>query len=1054
MLGLLFVGLVFASANVRAEAPFVYSRCPRTSSPVAGLPNGDVVEMLPETGRMLGDWVAPCDLVFNDGSGHERVLFDCIGPSTAAKACTALDAAVSFDAKTIAFSVFRGSLTPFHADGRDYPGQSLTSTEAQLYLVDVATGTLTPLPHRAGDYDFGPAWLANGRLAFTSTRSGAHRTAVTCTNTNGPAPQIFTMDVDGRNAELASHHALGGELHPYPLVDGRLVYSSWQVFGALPFRHANSPGSCGTLQNFFHLFVQNPDGAVPFALYGQHLSDPTLVSGGEYENHLATHMAAHFVTQTTDGRVWTGEYYRANNLGLGNIVGFPLPAPGQEGLGYEVAPTRSVFRPKDQVRLAAWSSQSDSEAGPMPAPLPLLPGYSDPIHRAGKLGHPAALPGNGLMMTWGIGDCSTATGKTTVDTATSYFSSYGDNPYCDTGIYRYPGPLPSTNVPLGHPNQLVALVNRKEFHEFMARAVVPYADIMGVPAPAVVPTVESAPPGDRVLEHGTPFAVLGAASLIHRETHFVDQATQRFNEPSGNFTLQGSDTGVYRDDDICGVRILGVLPTRSGEAQRHAYAPTGERVLIVGEFAVRKPGAPKDQLGDADTSFRVRLPGNFPYLMQTIDCNGLTLNTDQTWQHVRPAEVKTCNGCHVHSDSATNLPFESTEAFKDTTPTHRLGEGTVPLLTGGSGDAVAVKTVASFGYRLEFARDVWPIFQSRCVSCHQGPDAKGGLRLDQPRAEQLTGEYPSDPSTYRCLAEDSTQGCVGSGGTRGPTGSYPALNKPWLSKWVHLLSARQSLLYWKAANRRADGLTDDSRADDIDFGPSHPTSITADELGILSRWLDTGAGWGPEFDTDTIRPTLHLVGVTDGGTVNGLRVGTADVGDGIAPNSLKVCVRPQGQACTPLAPPPAATSGVVEVALTAPLSALDTEVEAEVADTAGNVTRETKTVGWLLRMPPPKPVHPEQFDAGVMFDAGTRLDAGTTPPVDAGSSSGPDAGTPPTTGDGGTPPITDAGSAGADAGSMNDVSGRCGCQNAPGDLLVGAWLAALVAHRRRGLWRR
>lgn len=72
----------------------------------------------------------------------------------------------------------------------------------------------------------------------------------------------------------------------------------------------------------------------------------------------------------------------------------------------------------------------------------------------------------------------------------------------------------------------------------------------------------------------------------------------------------------------------------------------GERIAILGEFSVINRDANGariiDPSGHPDTSFLVRFPANTPYLMQGIDCDGRTLNTDQTWQHLRPGEKKTC----------------------------------------------------------------------------------------------------------------------------------------------------------------------------------------------------------------------------------------------------------------------------------------------------------------------------------------------------------------------------------------------------------------------------
>jgi hypothetical protein len=67
------------------------------------------------------------------------------------------------------------------------------------------------------------------------------------------------------------------------------------------------------------------------------------------------------------------------------------------------------------------------------------------------------------------------------------------------------------------------------------------------------------------------------------------------------------------------------------------------------------------------------------------------------------------------------------------------------------------------------------------------------------------------------------------------------LQRPYTSKFVNSMFARESLLYWKAANERTDGRTDSTFEDDIDFGPYHPTSITDEELETLAEWLDSGA---------------------------------------------------------------------------------------------------------------------------------------------------------------------------------------------------------------------
>ena len=493
--------------------------------------------------------------------------------------------------------------------------------------------------------------------------------------------------------------------------------------------------------------------------------------------------------------------------------------------------------------LTRWASGFDDMAGAMPSPPVRLPTYRDPLALVGKISHPAALPKNALLITWAAGGCSTVTGGfMEMDVVTRMGR---DNPGCDAGIYR------TSRIPSRHPSDLVQIVNAREYHEIMARAVVPYSAIFGVEKPAVIPRAELAARGEPDLLPGTPFGVLGASSIILRETRPVGGIP--FSGTPFAFSLQGTDTVDYKDEELCGVRILAVQPNQNAESKRYKTT-VGERVAILGEFPVRKrDGTEKllrDPSGAPDTSFKVRFPANVPYLMQGIDCLGRTLNTDQTWQHLRPGEVKTCNGCHVHGKEG--LPFNRTSAADSSYRAVRLGEGSVPLLAGGSGASVQVVTRSGYGLQFEYERDVFPILQRRCAGCHSGTGAAAGLVLDLPG----TGSG----STYDRLIQDGGQRFVPA------ERRYPhPIRKPQLTKYVRALTARGSLLYWKAINQRTDGRTDTTYTrlsgpgwEDVDFGPSHPTSITQEELANLARWLDTGAGAQAAFLLDATRPTYRF----------------------------------------------------------------------------------------------------------------------------------------------------------------------------------------------------
>ncbi len=1007
---LLAMTLLCSVASVAtAQVPIVYVRCPRTTDVVemsgditiGGVPQRatrtmrgfDAYDVLPDVTNFLTGFTAPCDLVYREASGEERVLYDCSSTSTEEASCAAMDPAVSFDGRTIAFSVFRGSLAPYrqNINGRVldpsadseraamvspafFPNRRLDATGAQLYLVDVATGETTELPGLDAVFDTGPAFLANGRLAFTSTRDGNTSTMVWGTNSSRPGTRIWTMDLDGRNVDLASHHSLSMEEHPYALRDGRLAYSSWQIFGGLPFRYTNGTvGGFTTIANLFHIYTQTPDGAVNFPFYGQHSGDHAPSYFG------ASHIAAHFLTQTGDGRVWFADYYRGNNNGLGIIVGVMSEPPGQEGIAPEDAETNAdVFVARDAVDFAPWASNGDQVSAPMPDPPLMHPSYTDPLPFVGKLGHPAALPDNGLMLAWGKGPCSTVTGNRIFEalgrtapphtsgsgqgTAINLITSLGlDTPSCDVGVYR------ATVIPSVHPSDLEVIVDSPDWHEFMARAVVPYEDIHGVPRPDSIARADTLTSRSE-LEVGTPFGLLGAASIIDRETfpragiHFAGEH---------QFHGQGTDTINYADEDLCGVRILGVLPNRDRNTWRQIANVAGERVAILGEVSVRNrdaAGAPVTLAGgEPDTSFLVRMPANTPYLMQGIDCDGRTLNTDQTWQHLRPGEMKTCGGCHVHS-RASRSTFGETFAATDAYRVARLGEGTVPLLAGEVAGEVQTRSVDAYGLQIDFARDIFPIFERRCVSCHGGATPMGNLALDRPGTDGIRDT--DTPSTWWCLVADRAQLCLPES-ARFDTGagrSNTSFRRPQLTHYVRAFNSRSSLLYWKAAGERTDGNTDDTfteaspREDqDIDYGPAHPsTEITAEELGLLSRWIDIGSPGGPMELLDTQRPTLHLAAIVDGGAVSELRVGTVDLGGGVDPASLTVCLLGPAGECEDLSGD-AALAGVVSVPLDAAVSDPDAEVFASVRDVAGNETTVRRTIGWLLDTPPPPP---PGFDGG------------------------------------------------------------------------------------------
>lgn len=1023
---------------VSLDYPIVYVRCPRSQewTATAEVTVGgervmrsrtfdvtDGPDRMPEVTRFYGGFQAGCDLMLRHPGGDEEVIYDC-GSRPEEDACSAMDPAVSFDGARIAFAVFHGRVTRARqntdstlfdpaADPEPvpvtWPNPLLRASGAHMLVYDVESRETAEItPYTEGIWDSGPAWLSTGRIAFTSNRQHVFRTLI---HGSDPASQIYTVDPDGENIEVASHHSLGAEQHPYQLRDGRVAYSSWQLFGMLPYRTSNGgTRNAGSTPNKFHLYVQSPDGAEPFALYGQHGTNPNMAS-----------VAAHFLTQDGTGRVWGGVYYRANNNGLANIHGLMPPPEGQEGYGpheLEALPvpywerSRYLYYPRDAMIIAPWSAGGSDLNAPVAEPPFEHPNYADPLRNVGKLGFPASVP-EGMLLSWGLGRCHIRTLARAAIPADS--ASGVDNPACDLGIYR------TRAVPSTSPADLERVVDSREYHEIFAKPVIPYSDLFGVEQPDVIERAEIRYRGTPGLEPGSPFGMLGASSLIYRETghHSIGRdgvvpipfAFQSHSQ----LARVGGDLIRYDDDEICGVRILGVMPNREEDEREGNGSRLGERVVILGEVPARhrEGGAPIiDSMGNPDTSFLLRMPANMPYLMQSVDCDGRALSTDQVWQSVRPGEKKVCGGCHVHSQES--MPFEGTVASRDDFVPARLGEGYVPLMDGLDADGdVVVREVEGQGLAVQLERDVMPILERRCASCHGETDPAGGLRLDD--ADEVV----------RCVFRDADQSCVPEARrVPGAREGRSTLDWPNYSYYARFMNARGSLLYWKATNRRTDGIADDERESDIDFGADHPTEITPEELDTLAMWIELGGPVGPRYLHDTQPPTLNVFGQVEGGALVSFRLGTTDLGTGVDVSSLSVC-QLEGDGCAWTETPEAAPHGIVDLSLPAPVTEPSTRFRFTVLDAAGNERTFVRNARWF-------------------FALAIGWEDGMVPPLP-----GPDGGAP--------VPRTDGSLPGADGGTGEEtVMGDCACRAAPGKpsrwpvgLALGSVLLALRTRRRR-----
>lgn len=804
------VPAIATDTTVRYDYPIVYVRAPRRQADGRSkwAEVGDPRSMEPGAALML---LQP--------DGSEEVLVPVNEKESIA------DPQVSFDGEWVYYAKMHDALGHKGADiyKVHVPTRKIVRLTEQKFTPNtgVTDWAKTGLPSW-GVYNLGPCPLPGGKLAFVSDRN-VFKAANPGYAPNALALQLFVMDDDGSNVECIGHLNLGMALHPVVLKDGRIMFSSLESQG-LRSHH------------LWGVWSINPDGSK----WGP------LLSAFEIGNGTAN--STHFQTQLSDGSIVVENYYNLNNFGFGTYYKFPVNVPGGYagfGPGYKPherngklrhgrhADGRGIyiqhpFSPYGIESLTPFVLKGDWPAEPAD---PKAKGNDAP--RTGKFTHPSAAPDNHLLTVWSAGS---------LNSVTRY------KPAFDAGIY-----LIKSGQPIDEPAQMLLIKNDPNYHEQWPRALVSYKRIYGIEEPARIEPVANNGRQSPALPEGSPFGLVGTSSLYKRESYpygavpegkvtadFAeekDRTGYRGYDSSFNWTVQGSDAGLYSNDDIHAIRIVLLEPTSETKPKggRTYYNHAKERMRILGEVPVRKFAGdqqPLDPDGNPDTSFLVKVPADVAWTFQTLDKNGMVLNSAQTWHQVRPGEIRNdCGGCHAHSQQPTR--FEDTAAAKPDYSIFDLTKQT-PLLTSKELDVSHKKWDAAdeSGLRMESAvknveyfRDIKPILTKSCVACHTkaSNEPAGDLVLDDD--EIVKAKNPSGlgfdislPGSYARLAADD----------KGQWGHKPWHRHGWreqrASRYVTMMQSRRSLLIWKVYGKRLDGWQNEDMP--YEAIPGDPASMT------------------------------------------------------------------------------------------------------------------------------------------------------------------------------------------------------------------------------------
>lgn len=835
-----------------------------------------------------------------------------------------------------------------------------------------------------GVLNMGPCPLPDGRLVFTSSRDG-----FLPPKHPSPSQQLFVMDDDGKNVEKIGHLNVGMALHPVVLMDGRIMFSSLESQGL----------RSGLLWGLWHI---RPDGTDWGPLYS------AFHVGGAPD-------AFHFQTQLSDGSIIAAQYYNQNNSGFGSYHKLPPSPPNNStpfGPGWRNDPRNTPLRfgrhyngkPKLQrLPFTPAGAESFTRFAPISdrAADPSVLGQND-SPRVGKFTHPSGAPDNHLLTVWSPGPVNHQNGLKL--------------PAPDGGIY-----LIKDGKPIDEPAEMRLIKNDPRYNEQWPRAVVSYKRIYGIDEPVDLPPLANDGSVHPSLPEGTPFGIVGVSSFYKRESYpegkvakgevtawFADgrdsngyEGLDPFNTSQNGASLnwfnQGSEAGRYTNRDIHALRILAMEPT--SHRHRGNYPRDGrlffnhamERLRILGEIPLRKPDRqgvePLDPDGNPDTSFLAKIPADTAFTFQLIDRDGMNLTMAQTWHHLRPGELRNdCGGCHSHSQEPTD--FNLTAAAR---PNYKVWDlvNQTPLLTESS----SLRKEQSGITNVEYHRDIRPILDRSCVTCHSKTKAEpaGNLVLNADDEEVSIPNRGKFPGTYYRLAMDA----------RAKFGHKPVIhNGSWrqtnASRYIRKFQSRRSLLVWKILGRRSDGWANDDfpsaktpgdpnslhlagenientqrnrDRSDLDYNDKPMPPLKAIESGkvrplthkdklTIIRWIDLGCPIDLDYDesqpesrgegwmVDDNRPVLTMTHPKPGTikSFDRILIGSHDYYTGLAPESFEV------QADFVIDGIPAGenlaerfskrSQGVWELTLTKPIEALERgSLTVAIKDREGNLSQ-------------------------------------------------------------------------------------------------------------------
>ena len=416
----------------------------------------------------------------------------------------------------------------------------------------------------------------------------------------------------------------------------------------------------------------------------------------------------------------------------------------------------------------------------------ITPGvFLDGINTGGRYASPYPLPDGGMLVSYSPGR------------ATAYLTdNYAEEPHM--GVYRF-------DFASGRPASLV--FDDPKSQDYDAIAIFPR------PAPPVTPR--------GVFPNKT-----NTGRMTCVNPYLNDRPVQDKRAVVGQLP-------PAKPGEIRGVRVVEGFGVHDTDPKKHIALVTDILQMSFGSGS--NGGTPFEQkriIGYAPTekdgSFSIEVPADTVLCLQTLDANGMAIETQLTWTWVRPGETRMCVGCHEPRDTA----LANTDCMAMYKPPTWLAPPPEKRRT------------------VDFRRDIMPVIEKNCSlsKCH-GQETKAG-GLDLRKGFELVFHRNGDTGrkmnaaifnhAYESLLQ-STRSRVG--------------------KLVRPNSARHSPLIWRLYGKQL-GINDTRRLYTgklTQMPPNKP--LTPAEKKLFVEWIDLGAQWDnilgednlPGYDADQSR---------------------------------------------------------------------------------------------------------------------------------------------------------------------------------------------------------